>query len=180
MNDIVTRIKEFLSIMGIANSVFADICGIPRPSLSQMLNGRNRKVSNEVIDKIHAAYPQLNMMWLMFGDGDMIVPNANIIEDGDPTQVDDKAFPGNATAAGKEQHQQQAINFDDIDDDAQGVFSRRKSAPQHRAASGADNAVMAARNAAVASQQRSAASKYVTQIMLIFSDGSTQIINVNP
>lgn len=56
---------------GIQYSQFADTCGIPRPSLSQLLNGRNKKVSNEVIEKIHKAYPSLSVSWLMFGEGDM-------------------------------------------------------------------------------------------------------------
>ena len=75
--DIVSRLKQFLQQNGIANSLFADTCDIPRPTLSQLLNGRNKKVSDEVIAKIHRAYPSLNILWLMFGDGDMYVPNAN-------------------------------------------------------------------------------------------------------
>lgn len=70
--DIVSRIKRFLSINGIAYSIFADKCDIPRPTLSQLLNGRNKKISNEVLDKIHVAYPELSMMWLMFGEGEMM------------------------------------------------------------------------------------------------------------
>lgn len=70
--DIVSRIKTFLTQNGIAYSIFADKCEIPRPTLSQLLNGRNKKVSNEIIDKIHVAYPELSIMWLMFGEGAMI------------------------------------------------------------------------------------------------------------
>lgn len=70
--DIVSRIKTFLSLNGISYSIFADKCDIPRPTLSQLLNGRNKKVSNEVLDKIHVAYPELSMMWLMFGEGEMM------------------------------------------------------------------------------------------------------------
>lgn len=73
--DIVSRLKMFLQENGISNSLFADNCAIPRPTLSQLLNGRNKKVSDELIAKIHSAYPSLNIMWLMFGDGDMFVPN---------------------------------------------------------------------------------------------------------
>lgn len=75
--DLVSRLKLFLNQNGISNSLFADTCGIPRPTLSQLLNGRNKKVSDEIIAKIHASYPSLSIMWLMFGDGDMFVPNAN-------------------------------------------------------------------------------------------------------
>ena len=71
--DIVSRLKLFLQQNGIANSQFADTCEIPRPTLSQLLNGRNKKVSDEIITKIHRAYPSLNIMWLMFGDGNMLV-----------------------------------------------------------------------------------------------------------
>ena len=71
--DIVSRLKTFLEQAGISNSQFADTCDIPRPTLSQLLNGRNKKVSDEVIGKIHRAYPSLNVMWLMFGDGEMLM-----------------------------------------------------------------------------------------------------------
>lgn len=55
-----------------ASTQFADIANIPRPTISQILNGRNRKISNEVIEKIHIGFPDLNIMWLLFGDGDMV------------------------------------------------------------------------------------------------------------
>ena len=74
--DIVSRLKRFLDQNGISNSQFADTCDIARPTLSQLLNGRNKKVSDEVISKIHAAYPAMNIMWLMFGDGEMFVSGA--------------------------------------------------------------------------------------------------------
>ena len=69
---IVSRIKEYLSKRNIQSCVFADKCDIPRPTVSQLLNGRNKKVSDDVLSKIHIAYPELSMMWLMFGEGDMI------------------------------------------------------------------------------------------------------------
>lgn len=71
--DIVTRIKRFLSEYQIPNSQFADKCDIPRPTVSQLLNGRNKKVSDEVISKIHSAYPNLSIMWLMFGEEPMLL-----------------------------------------------------------------------------------------------------------
>lgn len=69
--DIVSRLKLYLDQCQVSVTQFADACGIPRPSVSQLLNGRNKKVSDEVISKIHTAYPDLSMMWLMFGEGDM-------------------------------------------------------------------------------------------------------------
>ena len=62
--DIVTRLKSFIDSHRIPVTQFADQCGIPRPTLSQLLNGRNKKVSD-------AAYPDLSIMWLLFGEGSM-------------------------------------------------------------------------------------------------------------
>lgn len=71
--DIVSRLKSFIGYLKVPVTQFADNSRIPRPSLSQLLSGRNRKVSDEVITKIHSAYPQLNMLWLLFGEGEMVV-----------------------------------------------------------------------------------------------------------
>lgn len=71
--DIVNRLKFFMESQQIANSQFADTCRIPRPTLSQLLNGRNKKISDELIGKIHEAFPALSVLWLMFGEGDMMI-----------------------------------------------------------------------------------------------------------
>lgn len=75
--DLVSRLKQYLDSRQISITQFADECGIPRPTGSQLLAGRNKKVSDEIISKIHAAYPDLNIVWLMFGEGDMVT-GANI------------------------------------------------------------------------------------------------------
>lgn len=72
--DIVNRIKSFMNHEGIGSSQFADTCLIARPTLSQILNGRNKKISDEIISKIHQAYPKLSVTWLLFGEGSMFVP----------------------------------------------------------------------------------------------------------
>lgn len=75
--DIVVRLKEFMKHVGLPSTQFADCAKIARPTISQLLNGRNRKVSNELISKLHEAFPELNILWLMFGDGEMI-NNTNV------------------------------------------------------------------------------------------------------
>lgn len=120
--DIISRLKLFLEQNGISNSQFADTCEIPRPTLSQLLNGRNKKVSDEVISKIHAAYPALNIMWLMFGDGNMFVDNApgsseNLdAQNLSKTPQGGSRFFGNGmgdTASVSSRRQQQSISFGD-------------------------------------------------------------------
>lgn len=51
----------------------ADSCGIPRPSMTQLLKGRNQKISDDVLRKLHARFPSLNILWLLCGEGDMLV-----------------------------------------------------------------------------------------------------------
>jgi predicted transcriptional regulator len=51
--DIVTRLKQFMDYTQLPSSQFADQAQIPRPTLSQIMNGRNKKISNELITKLH-------------------------------------------------------------------------------------------------------------------------------
>ena len=73
---IATRLKVFMDSMELSHSQFADSCGIPRPTLSQLLSGRNKKISNLLVGQIHRAYPALSVLWLLFGEGDMIVSSS--------------------------------------------------------------------------------------------------------
>lgn len=70
-DNVAIRLKHFLSESNMSPSVFADTCGIPRPTLSQLLNGRNKKISDVLIGLIHKAFPSLSVMWLLFGEGSM-------------------------------------------------------------------------------------------------------------
>lgn len=72
-NNIATRLKLFFEYAGLTNSQFADACGIPRPTLSQILTGRNKKISDVLIGQIHQAFPKLSVLWLLFGEGNMLV-----------------------------------------------------------------------------------------------------------
>jgi len=70
--DVAARLISFKEMTGLSNSQFADKAGIPRPTLSQFLNGRNKRLSDDLTAKLHAAFPSLNVMWLLFGEGDML------------------------------------------------------------------------------------------------------------
>lgn len=72
--NVATRLKLFMENEGLTISQFADTCGIPRPSLSQLLSGRNKKLSDVVVKQIHDVFPDLSVLWLMFGEGEMLTP----------------------------------------------------------------------------------------------------------
>lgn len=69
---IIDRLCKFIAFSGLTNSQFADKTGIPRPSLSQMLHGRNKSMNNQVLEKLNDTFPELNVLWLLFGQGDML------------------------------------------------------------------------------------------------------------
>jgi len=170
--DIVTRLKIFLEQAGISNSQFADTCDIPRPTLSQLLNGRNKKVSDEVIGKIHRAYPTLNIMWLMFGDGEMLVTGAapmNGIE-----SIDDEGYNNNESRSdGKGQR---AISFEG--DEMSGYSSTPASKSQRMSNPDPMSAALQSmmRSAATRTAKRTTSGEedeepHVVNILVFYSDG---------
>ena len=176
--DIVSRLKFFLTQNGIANSTFADTCGIPRPTLSQLLNGRNKKVSDELIAKIHAAYPSLNIMWLMFGDGDVFVPNANSLNSSESSQLAENSNFSEPLASPRENghSSQTAISFNDDDNS----YQRQAQPIQPTAALSAvlQNMARSGVKAAPIKGSKSAdAPRKVSSIMVFYSDNSFEVFN---
>lgn len=175
--DIVSRLKIFLQENGISNSLFADNCGIPRPTLSQLLNGRNKKVSDELIAKIHAAYPALNVMWLMFGDGDMFVPNANSSSIPAQPQLGENAIEfGAPTSDLKNQNRQTTIDFG-ANERNEMREPQRHSTPVLQQVNMADAFQSMVRGAGATMSKNGAAraqagtDSHVVSIMVLYSDG---------
>lgn len=108
--DFVTRLKQYIEFTGLAVSQFADTAEIPRPTLSQILNGRNKKISNELIAKLHSGFPKLNILWMLFGDGSMEVsPSAAQPQSSDYSLFSrsgrpESDFPENSVAEEFEDH----------------------------------------------------------------------------
>ena len=123
--DIISRLKKFLGDTGISNSQFADTCVIPRPTLSQLLNGRNKKVSDEVISKIHRAYPSLNIMWLLFGDGEMLNGDVDNL-DGNDSQVEEMT---NGTAHLNNNNDESGLKAISFDDPSEGGYRPAAKSP---------------------------------------------------
>lgn len=71
--NVAERLKNFIENKGLSYSQFADACGIPRPSLSQLLTGRNKKINDIMVRQIHNQFPDLSVVWLLFGEGPMEV-----------------------------------------------------------------------------------------------------------
>ena len=171
--DIVSRIKLFLSQNGIANSQFADTCEIPRPTLSQLLNGRNKKVSDEVLTKIHNAYPALNMMWLMFGDGDMFGPNQNSASSTLPSQPDESVEKFTMPDSSSDNVKHPQINFG-VNDAAFVGGSKRDDGASPAALSMAlqNIARSVGKNNTVNASKTAADGRRIVNIMVFYNDNS--------
>lgn len=66
---IIDRLNLFVEESGLTRAQFADACGIPRPTISQMLSGKNKKIGDDIISIVHKTYPEIPMLWLLFGEG---------------------------------------------------------------------------------------------------------------
>jgi plasmid maintenance system antidote protein VapI len=158
----------FLDQTGISNSQFADTCEIPRPTLSQLLNGRNKKVSDEVIGKIHRAYPSLNVMWLMFGDGEMINSGSE-----QPQAADKMSDSSNGSGGHVDEMGQRAISFDD--DDSLGYRTASKPTQRMATPTTVNEAIQSIMRSTAASrpQQRGggANDRRVVKMLVFYSDG---------
>ena len=152
---------------GISSSQFADTCEIPRPTLSQLLNGRNKKVSDEVIGKIHRAYPSLNVMWLMFGDGEMLMNGSESPNGNSTAAVPDRESHGGDPV-------QRAISFDMEDHSG---YQHTVKQPQRAATASTMPAtiqnIMRSANAARGSQRGTpTGDRRVVRMLVFYNDNS--------
>jgi len=66
----IDQIKRVMKANDLSATQFADEIGIQRSSVSHVLSGRN-KPSLDFMLKIKLRYPELNLDWLLLGDGEM-------------------------------------------------------------------------------------------------------------
>lgn len=70
------RIKLIMDNAGLTQQEFAVKLGISPASLSSIFTGRTNPTNNHVM-AIHRAFPQINVNWLLFGEGEMSMGNAD-------------------------------------------------------------------------------------------------------
>ena len=66
------RIKLIMDNAGLTQQEFAVKLGISPASLSSIFTGRTNPTNNHVM-AIHRAFPQINVNWLLFGEGEMSI-----------------------------------------------------------------------------------------------------------
>lgn len=66
------RIRAVMEYAGMTQQEFAARLGISPASLSSIFTGRTNPTNNHVM-AIHHAFPEINVSWLLFGEGEMLV-----------------------------------------------------------------------------------------------------------
>lgn len=69
------RIKRVFELTGLSQQDFAKRLGISAPTLSSLFSGRTQPNARQV-EAIHRGFPEINVNWLMFGEGEMLVEGA--------------------------------------------------------------------------------------------------------
>lgn len=69
------RLKKLIKALGINQTLFAKSLGMTQPNISRMISGEG-KVSAEVLNRITITYKNINLHWLITGDGDMFLETA--------------------------------------------------------------------------------------------------------
>lgn len=72
--DLKSRIIEFIEYKGLSVQSFELQCGLSNGAVSKMGNNTRRST----IDKISNSFPELNVNWLLTGDGEMLHNNIGI------------------------------------------------------------------------------------------------------
>ena len=70
--EIKDRIRMIMEREKVPPRVFAETIGVQQSTLSHILNDRN-KPSLEVVMKVHQKYDYVNLEWLLYGKGEMVV-----------------------------------------------------------------------------------------------------------
>ena len=66
------RVRQVMSWAKLSQQDFATYLEISPASLSSIFNGRTNPTNNHV-QAIHRAFPEINVNWLMFGEGEMLL-----------------------------------------------------------------------------------------------------------
>ena len=114
------RIKAIIGALGLTDSQFADKCSISRPTLSLLLSGKNKKISDVMLAQIHDAFPELSILWLLFGEGEMF-KNENSEEQKPSSDHENQKF---STKGSNDEEQLNLVNVKQLENIIQDVVNK--------------------------------------------------------
>ena len=96
------RIRQIMEAQHMTQQVFANYIGTNPATLSGIFNDRTRPTLN-IIESIRKKFPDINLDWLMFGEGDMY--------SSDRTSEHDESGEANAPHTNDQSHQFPMFEF---------------------------------------------------------------------
>lgn len=78
------RLQQLIKALKMNQSKFAKQLGVTQPNISRMVTGESR-ISTEILNRIILAYKNVNLHWLLTGEGEMFI----IGPDEKPAQVEE-------------------------------------------------------------------------------------------
>lgn len=72
------RLRLFLDEVNLGQQEFANVIGVSKQVVSNAVNGRTKFPKSDFLIQVIRAYPQLNIYWLLLGEGEMILSEPNI------------------------------------------------------------------------------------------------------
>lgn len=90
------RLQLLIKALNMNQSKFAKHLGVTQPNISRMVTGESR-ISTEILNRIILAYKNVNLHWLLTGDGEMFI----LGPDEKPTQVIEPAGWNVVTGKGR-------------------------------------------------------------------------------
>lgn len=115
------RIRAVMDYAQMTQQDFAARIGISPASLSNIFTGRTNPTQKQVM-AIHGAFPEINVSWLMFGEGEMILSSP---------MVDNRAAQNNELQGGVMPTSQTAIEPAPMSSQGHSLFDAEPVLPQH-------------------------------------------------
>lgn len=117
---VAVRLKSVIESLGLSDSQFADSCSISRPTLSLLLSGKNKKISDIMLSQIHQAFPQISILWLLFGEGEMYKKENKEYDEADINDENQKFRP----SIGHKEEELNLVNIKQLENIIQDVVNK--------------------------------------------------------
>ena len=78
IDGIVERINELMAYCHLSKSGFATRCRMDKGNFIKMMSG-DQTITVRTVERIAAAFPEVNYNWLLNGDGTMLKPSTPIV-----------------------------------------------------------------------------------------------------
>ena len=104
------RIKQFMLDKGMTQKALAAELCISEATLTGIFTGRTRPTVN-IIDAFHQFFPEVNMYWLMYGEGEMYSSSAasSASSEGSSCESENSASASSSTASHSSSEARQAL-----------------------------------------------------------------------